>query len=145
MLCLPLTLYFRIIHKLLSKEEQYVHDLDVVESVFVEPLRKSGLSVSTGDLHEFIDEIFGNIVQIRDTNKRLLESLYVRQREQAPVVGGIGDIFLGAATTEFKEVYPTYIGHHPISEKLLREELEKNPEFRVFIEVSVCVFISKKY
>ncbi|KXN90684.1 Rho1 guanine nucleotide exchange factor 1 [Leucoagaricus sp. SymC.cos] len=123
-----------IIHKLLSKEEQYVHDLDLVESVFIEPLRNSGISVNSGNLQEFIDEIFGNLTQVRDMNKRLLEILYVRQREQAPVVGEIGDIFLDAATTDFKEVYPVYIGHYPIAEKQLREELEKNPEFRLFVE-----------
>lgn len=134
-------MYPRIIHKLLSKEEQYVHDLDVVESVFIEPLRGSGLSVSSGDLHEFIDEVFGNITQVRDVNKRLLEILYVRQREQAPVVVEIGDIFLDAATTDFKDVYPTYIGHHPIAERLLREELEGNSAFRLFIEVSMCIMI----
>lgn len=129
----------RIIHKLLSKEEQYVHDLNVVESVYIEPLRNSGLDVSSGNLQEFVDEVFGNITQVRDINKRLLEALYVRQREQAPVVGGIGDIFLDAATTDFKEVYPTYIGHYPIAERLLREELERNPDFRMFIEVRVYV------
>ncbi|KAF5362265.1 hypothetical protein D9756_002201 [Leucocoprinus leucothites] len=123
-----------IIHKLLSKEEQYVHDLDLVESVFIDPLRHSGLSVSSGSLNEFIHEIFGNLIQVRDINKRLLEILYVRQREQAPIVGGIGDIFLDAATTDFKEVYPIYIGHYPIAEKQLREELERNPEFRLFVE-----------
>ncbi|KAF9454366.1 Dbl homology domain-containing protein [Macrolepiota fuliginosa MF-IS2] len=123
-----------IIRKLLSKEGQYVHDLDLVESVFIEPLHNSGISVSSGDLDEFIDEVFGNLIRVRDTNKRLLEILYIRQREQAPVVRGIGDIFLDAATTDFREVYPTYIGHHPSAERLLRDELEKNPELRLFIE-----------
>ncbi|KAF9444873.1 Dbl homology domain-containing protein [Macrolepiota fuliginosa MF-IS2] len=123
-----------IIRKLLSKEGQYVHDLDLVESIFIEPLHNSGLSVSSGDLHAFIDEIFGNLIRVRDTNKRLLETLYIRQREQAPVITGIGDIFLDAAMTDFKEVYTAYIGHRPTAERLLREELEKNLEFRLFIE-----------
>jgi hypothetical protein len=125
----------RIIHKLLSKEEQYVYDLDLVESVFIEPLRDSGIQVSSGNLQEFVDEIFGNITQVRDINKRLLESLYVRQREQAPVVKEIGDIFLIAATNDFREVYPPYIGHQLIAERLLREEIERNSALRMFIEV----------
>ncbi|KAF9441660.1 Dbl homology domain-containing protein [Macrolepiota fuliginosa MF-IS2] len=123
-----------IIRKLLSNEGQYVHDLDLVKSTVIEPLHNSGLSVSSGDLHAFIDEIFGNLIRVRDTNKRLLEILYIRQREQAPVVRGIGDIFLDAATTDFKEVYPTYIGHHPSAEGLLQDEMEKNIELRLFIE-----------
>jgi hypothetical protein len=110
-----------------------------VESVFIEPLRNSGIQVSSGNLQEFVDEIFGNITQVRDINKRLLESLYVRQREQAPVVKEIGDIFLIAATNDFREVYPPYIGHQPIAERLLREELERNSAFRMFIEVRIDI------
>lgn len=109
-----------------------------MESVFIDPLRHSELSVTSGNLQDFLDEIFGNLIQVRDINKRLLEILYVRQREEAPVVSGIGDIFLSAATTDFKDVYPAYIGHYPIAEKLLREELERNPDFRLFVEVRVC-------
>lgn len=125
----------------MSKEEQYVHDLDLVESVFIEPLRNSGIQASSGSLQEFMDEIFGNIMQIRDINKRLLESLYVRQREQAPVVKEIGDIFLAAAIHDFREAYPLYIGHQPIAERLMREELETNSAFRIFIEVRVSIAI----
>jgi len=130
---------FRIIHKLLSKEEQYVDDLDSIEIIFIDPLRHSGLSVASGNLHDFLHEIFGNLLRVRDANKRLLEILRVRQREQAPVVRGIGDVFLDAVTTDFKEVYPNYLGHYLFAEKQLREELEKNPEFRLFVEVCICI------
>jgi len=129
----------RIIHRLLSKEEQYVHDLDSVEIIFIDPLCHSGLSVASGNLHDFLDEIFSNLLQVRDANKQLLEILRVRQREQAPVVRGIGDIFLDAVTTDFKEVYPIYLGHHSFAEKQLREELERNPELRLFVEVCLRI------
>lgn len=66
--------------------------------------------------------------------------MYVRQREQAPVIQRIGDIFLDAAT-DFRDPYPIYIGHYPLAEKRLREEMETNPEFRLFIEVAITVFI----
>ena len=85
-------------------------------------------------LEEFIDEVFGNILEIRETNRRLLEVLYVRQREQHPVIQSVGDIFLDAAT-EFRTVYPEYVGQHPLAEKRMKEELEHNTEFRLFIEV----------
>jgi len=141
--CLPLVpshkYILRIIHTLLSKEEQYVDDLDSVEIIFIDPLCHSGLSVASGNLHDFLDKIFRNLLQVRDANKRLLEILRVRQREQAPVIRGIGDIFLDAVTTDFKEVYPIYLGHHSFAEKQLREELEKNPEFRLFVEVCICI------
>ena len=86
-------------------------------------------------LDEFIKEVFGNILQLRECNNQLLDCLSIRQREQGLIVQTIGDIFLTAAT-EFRAVYPIYIGRHPLAEKRLKEELEHNPEFRLFIEVS---------
>lgn len=85
-------------------------------------------------LEEFIKEVFGNILQLRECNHQLLEVLYVRHREQGLIVQSIGDIFLAAAT-DFRGMYPIYIGRHPLAEKRLKEELEYNPEFRLFIEV----------
>jgi hypothetical protein len=86
------------------------------------------------DLQEFIQEVFGNILELLECNKRLLEVMYVRQREQQ-VIREVGDIFLDIAT-EFRIIYPIYIGQHPLAEKRMKEELEHNPEFRLFIEVS---------
>jgi hypothetical protein len=120
---------------LISKEEQYVQDLDIVESVYIKPLRYADPPVmSSYVIEEFIEEVFGNILELRECNRRLLEVMYVRQREQAPVIQRVGDIFLDAAT-EFRIVYPTYVGHHPLAEKRMKEELEQNPEFRLFMEV----------
>ena len=86
-------------------------------------------------LDEFIKEVFGNILQLRECNRQLLDCLCIRQREQGFIVQSIGDIFLTAAT-DFRAVYPVYIGRHPLAEKRLKEELEHNPEFRLFIEVN---------
>ncbi|KAJ7497980.1 CNH domain-containing protein [Mycena galericulata] len=123
-----------IIHKLISKEEQYLQDLDIVESVFIRPLRAANPPVIPANkLEDFIDEVFGNILDLRECNRRLLEVVYVRQREQAPVIQRIGDIFLDAAT-EFRLAYPIYVGHHPLAEKRMKEELDVNPQFRLFIE-----------
>jgi hypothetical protein len=86
------------------------------------------------DLDEFIEDVFGNILDLRECNRRLLEAMYVRQREQAPVIQRIGDVFLEAAT-EFRLAYPIYIGHLPLAEKRLKDEIEINAEFRLFLEV----------
>ncbi|KAJ7319295.1 CNH domain-containing protein [Mycena albidolilacea] len=123
-----------IIHKLISKEAQYVQDLDTVETVFLKPLRTAIPPVIPLErLEDFIDEVFGNVLDLRECNRRLLEVMYVRQREQAPVIQRIGDVFLSAAT-EFRLAYPIYIGHHPLAEKRLKEETDANPEFRLFLE-----------
>jgi RHO1 GDP-GTP exchange protein 1/2 len=87
------------------------------------------------DVDDFIEDVFGNILDLRECNRRLLEALYVRQREQAPVIQRIGDVFLEAAT-EFRLAYPIYIGHLPLAEKRLKDEIDSNAEFRLFLEVS---------
>jgi RHO1 GDP-GTP exchange protein 1/2 len=86
------------------------------------------------EVDDFIEDVFGNMLDLRECNRRLLETMYVRQREQAPVIQRIGDIFLGAAV-EFRLAYPIYVGHLPLAEKRMKEEVEANPEFRVFLEV----------
>ncbi|KAF8638446.1 hypothetical protein AX17_002203 [Amanita inopinata Kibby_2008] len=126
-----------IIHKIITKEEQYVEDLDAIETVFIKPLLKANPPVMPQEeLDLFIDEVFGNILDLRECNRRLLEVMSVRQREQAPIIQKIGDIFLEAAT-EFRLAYPVYIGHHPIAEKRMKDEVERNPEFKLFLEQCV--------
>ncbi|KAJ7580194.1 Dbl-like domain-containing protein [Mycena floridula] len=123
-----------IIHKVIAKEEQYIQDLDLVESAFIRPLRSASPPViPPHQLEDFIDDVFGNILDLRECNRRLLEVIYVRQREQFPVIQRIGDVFLDAAT-EFRFAYPAYIGHYPMAEKRLKEEIDENPDFRLFIE-----------
>ncbi|KAJ3795639.1 Dbl-like domain-containing protein [Lentinula aff. detonsa] len=126
-----------IIHKLISKEEQYIADLDTIEAIFIRPLRESNPSIikaRPSPLFSFIDAVFNNILDLRETNRRLLEILYIRQREQFPIIQRIGDIFLEAATELFRVAYPTYIGGWPQAERRLREEYESNGEWRTWVE-----------
>lgn len=103
--------------------------------LFIRPLREANPPViRPSEVDEFIEEAFGNILDLRECNRRLLEVLNVRQREQAPIIQGVGDIFLDAAT-EFRLAYPVYVGHLPVAEKKVKDESEKNAEFRRFIEV----------
>lgn len=87
------------------------------------------------ELDGFIDEVFGNILEVRRANRQLLEVLNIRQREQSLVIQRVGDIFLEIAA-EFRLVYAPYVGHLPLAEKRLKEETEGNHEFRLFLEVS---------
>ena len=98
--------------------------------------------IRPSEIDEFIDEVFGNVLDLRECNRQLLETIYVRQREQAPVIQCIGDIFLDAAT-QFRLAYPIYVGHLPVSEKRMKDELEKNAEFKRFVEVRHSAVCSK--
>jgi len=90
--------------------------------------------VIQGSTSEFIEEVFSNILDLRECNRHLLETMYVRHREQGEVISRVGDIFLNAAT-EFRFAYPTYVGQLPGAEKRLKEEMEANGDLRVFLEV----------
>ncbi|KAG0704634.1 hypothetical protein DFH29DRAFT_911319 [Suillus ampliporus] len=123
-----------IIYKTITQEEQYVQDLDTVEALFIRPLLKAHPPVMPPNkLDEFIEEVFGNILDLRECNRRLVEAMYVRQREQAPIIQRIGDVFLDAAR-EFRFAYPTYVGHLPLAEKRFKDEIESNADLRLFLE-----------
>jgi hypothetical protein len=103
--------------------------------VFLKPLRNASPPVIPySELDGFIDDVFGNFYDVRRASNQLLEVLNVRQREQSLVIQRVGDIFLQVAT-EFRLVYPPYVGHLPLVEKRLKEETERNHEFRLFLEV----------
>ncbi|CAE6417885.1 unnamed protein product [Rhizoctonia solani] len=122
-----------VIWQVVKKEEQYVQDLDTIVEIFIRPLREARPAIIQGDVNQFIDMVFGNILDIRECNRRLLEVMRVRQREQQPVIQQIGDVFLTAAA-EFRVVYPLYIGQLPIAEKTVKDESESNADFRNFLE-----------
>lgn len=127
---------------MIEKEENYVQALDFIEVEFVKALRNANPPIVPADqLDSLIDDIFGNILDLRETNKRLLENMYVRQREQKPVIQRIGDVFLTAAA-EFRWAYPIYVGHLPLAEKRLKDEQENNAEFRLFLEVGHRVILT---
>lgn len=88
------------------------------------------------ELDSFMEDVFHNILDIRDVNRRLLEVMEVRQREQFPLIQRIGDVYLSAAT-DFRDVYVEYVGNLPVAEKRLKDELEQNQELRIFVEVTI--------
>ncbi len=103
----------------------------------MKPLRSANPPVIPYDqLDDFMDEVFSNILDIRECNRRLLEVLAVRQREQYPIIQKIGDIFLHTAA-QFRMTYPLYVGNIPAAEKRWKDELEHNAEFRRWLEVCI--------
>jgi len=85
-------------------------------------------------VHEFIEEVFSNILDLRECNQTLLVAMYVRRRERGEVISRIGGISLNAAT-EFRLAYPVYMERLPGAEKRLKEEMETNSDLRVFFGV----------
>ncbi|KAJ9102459.1 hypothetical protein QFC21_002859 [Naganishia friedmannii] len=124
-----------IIHQAVIAEEQYKADLEALETLYISPLRLADPPVirSLKDLEELINGIFGNIIELREANARILEFFLIRKREEGGLLTTVGDIFLSAAA-DFRNLYPEYIGGLPKAEERLKIELNQNSNFRAFVE-----------
>jgi hypothetical protein len=131
-----------IIRQALASEEAYESDLLALQRLFIDDLRRADPPVFTTRhlLETFISECFGNIGEVLETCRRLIDSFKIREREseQMPLILSVGDIFLQAAA-DFRGIYPDYTGNLPQAENVLKRELEENVPFRLYCEVSESV------
>jgi hypothetical protein len=104
--------------------------------LLIYPLCSSNV-LPQGQLEAFINEVFFNVLDLRDCNRRMLEQLRIRKREQTPVVQHIGDIFLGAAM-EFRAAYERYAENLPLAENRVNIEMETNARLRSFFLEVTC-------
>ena len=126
----------QIIHQAIQSENQYEADLTAAETLFIQGLRESNPQIISPvrRREDFIVQVFSNILVIREATRRLIENFAIRQREQ-PLILTVGDIFLEAAA-DFHDIYPQYTGNLPHAEIALSSEIDENPDFRLFVEVS---------
>jgi RHO1 GDP-GTP exchange protein 1/2 len=80
-----------------------------------------------------MEEVFGNFLDLRACAHTFLESLSVRQREENPIIKHIADVFYNAMRT-LRRPYPIYAAQLPAAEKRLKDEIDNNPEFRLWLE-----------
>ena len=118
----------------MEKEKHYVQSLDMVEEGFINPLKRTKPSVVRSGIDEFIDDVFGVILNLRECNRRLVEAMRIRRQEEGSVIRSIGDLVF-EAVIDFMSPYPAYVGHHPVAERRLKDEIDYNPYFRIFLEV----------
>ncbi|PPR07542.1 hypothetical protein CVT26_002447, partial [Gymnopilus dilepis] len=125
-----------VIFEVIKSEREYVADLEAVESVFIDGLRKADPPIIKEPyLSPFINEVFGNLRQILRIHQRLLAALFARQREQHPLIQSVSDIILDTTLkSEFRSAYETYIKHYPLSESHHRKQLLRNRSYEVFIQ-----------
>ncbi|KAF8910664.1 hypothetical protein CPB84DRAFT_1842646 [Gymnopilus junonius] len=125
-----------VIFEVIKSEREYVADLETVEEVFVERLRKADPPIIKEPyLTSFLNEVFGNLRQILSYHQGLLAALFARQREQHPLIQSVADIVLDTTLkSEFRIAYETYIKHYPLSESHHRKQLKRNRAYEVFIQ-----------
>ncbi|KAF9105265.1 hypothetical protein BGX27_009707 [Mortierella sp. AM989] len=118
------------IFEVVTTEHNYVRDLELMEEIFIIPLR-SGDIIDQERVEEFIEDVFLNYKEIHNLNKKLLEQLRVRQEEQ-PLVERIGDILL-THVVGFEEAYSKYIPRIALSEFISKKEEARNPKYAQFL------------
>ncbi|ORZ26525.1 hypothetical protein BCR41DRAFT_368571 [Lobosporangium transversale] len=119
------------IFEVVNTEANYVRDLELMEEIFINPLR-SGDIIDPEKVEEFIEDVFLNYKEIIELNKLLLEALRARQEEQ-PLVEKIGDVLL-SHVAGFEDAYIRYIPQIAISEFTYKREESKNPKFAQFLK-----------
>ncbi|KAG0303192.1 RHO1 GDP-GTP exchange protein 2 [Dissophora globulifera] len=119
-----------VIFEVIQTEYYYVHDLVLLEEIFIMPLRASNI-VHPERLEEFIEGVFMNYKELLALNKQLLADLRVRQEEQ-PLVESIGDILL-AHIARFEQAYTSYISRLTISQFMCKREEARNPKLARFL------------
>ncbi|KAF9096466.1 hypothetical protein BGX23_011194 [Mortierella sp. AD031] len=120
-----------IIFEVIKTEYNFVRDLELLEEIFITPLRASDI-IAPERQEPLIEDIFLNYNEILDLNRALLEALRVRQEEQ-PLVESIGDVLL-PHFVGFEEAYARYIPRIAISEYVYTKESKQNPRFRQFLD-----------
>ncbi|KAG0250360.1 RHO1 GDP-GTP exchange protein 2 [Mortierella polycephala] len=119
------------IFEVVNTEHNYVRDLELMEEIFITPLR-SGSIVDPEKLEALIEDVFLNYKEIIEVNKKLLKALRIRQEEQ-PLVESIGDILL-SHIVEFEEIYSRYVPRIALSEFAYKKEEAQNPKFAQFLQ-----------
>ncbi|KAG0297818.1 hypothetical protein BGZ97_004220 [Linnemannia gamsii] len=120
-----------IIFEVIKTEHNFVRDLELLEEIFITPLRASDI-IAPERLDNIIEDIFLNYNEILDLNRALLEALKARQEEQ-PLVEAIGDVLL-PHIIGFEEAYTRYIPRIAISEFIYTKESKQNPRFKQFLD-----------
>ncbi|KAI8603740.1 Dbl homology domain-containing protein, partial [Dissophora ornata] len=118
------------IFEVVNTEHNYVRDLELMEEIFITPLR-SGDIVEPDRVEALIEDIFLNYKEILGLNKRLLEDMRIRQ-EQQPLVERIGDTLL-SHIAGFEDAYTRYIPRIVLSEFASKREEAQNPKFAQFL------------
>ena len=136
-MCSAATDESRQIWELIQTEMEYVNDLEVMDTLFVDGLRTADVPIiDRSRLDTFLHDVFHNYQSILELHKFLLEDLQARQLKEHPEIGAIGDLYL-SAVLEFhgwREAYMEYVTHYPIAKAKVEEEKARNPRFVAFLD-----------
>ncbi|CAO3665847.1 unnamed protein product [Rhizopus stolonifer] len=115
------------IFELITTERTYLNDLQMIVNVFYTDFGK----YLTQDER---DVVFSNIDDLLICNTALLSDMETRQREEANIVGKIGDIFLKHANS--LKCYSSYCQNQSYASKFLQKKREEDYWLEVFLKTA---------
>jgi hypothetical protein len=121
------------IYELISTEQSYLRDLQMIIEVFYGPLQNI-LS------QEELSIIFSNIEDILLCNTAILSDLEQRQKDDKLFVNNIGDILL--KHSDDLKCYEMYCGKQLNSSKFLQKKRNENKIFSEFLKVNIYIYIN---
>lgn len=123
------------LHEIVQTEEQFIGQIDVLQTIFRDGLIKSDPPVlEPRRLQTFLRDVFGKIDAVRKANEdNLLAQLKYRQEEQGPWIKGFSDIFR-QWIRKAKQAFVDYSAAFPAASLAVRQETERNLEFRAFLD-----------
>lgn len=124
-----------VLHEIVQTEDVYMEQLSVLGMLYRDTLAATEPSIiSPKRKDKFILDVFGRVGAVKQANEdHLLPQLKYRQQEQGPWILGFSDIFR-QWIRKAKTAYLEYAGGFPGANFLVRQELDRNIEFRAFIE-----------
>lgn len=124
-----------VLHEVVTSEEVFMGSINVLQAVFRDQLAKSEPPVITPKRKDkFLKEVFGKVDAVKSANEEhLLPQLKYRQMEQGPWIVGFSDIFR-QWIRKAKSAYIEYANDFPKADHLVRQEMDRNIEFRNFTD-----------
>ena len=124
-----------VLHEIVHTEDVFMEQLNVLKILYRDSLTKVEPSIITPKRKEkFVKDVFGKVDGIKQANEdHLLPQLKYRQQEQGPWIVGFSDIFR-QWIRKAKSAYIDYAGGFPGATFLVRQEIDRNIEFRNFID-----------
>lgn len=124
-----------ILHEVVTGEEDYMGQLDVVRLLYRDQLRAwAPPIIPPARIQGFVDKVFGRIDAVHQVNKEyLLAQLKYRQNEQGPWISGFSDIFRDWIR-KAEVAYVEFSAAFPLAQLAIRKEASRNVLFAQFLE-----------
>jgi RHO1 GDP-GTP exchange protein 1/2 len=104
--------------------------------MYVTPLKNANPPIIPHDrLPSFLHDVYHNYMELLLIHRQLVTRLHEIQREEHPHIRSVTAPILDAALN-FRDAYMEYIPNSPIAHYRIEEEMQNNPAFKAFADVS---------